>query len=558
MYRLMIVDNEEYVVNGLVDLFSRLNDPDMELEVIGAYSSKDALEVMMRTKIDIVISDIRMPGMSGLELQRIIQGRWSRCKTIFLSGYDDFNYAQEAMRYGSVNYILKTEGDEVIIEAVKRAIHLLRNDSELQQIVQQAKQQLQKAITPLQREYFSIMLNGDPHAFRQMEKQFAELDIPLSPDKPIFVVAGRIDEWNEQYGYYDQSLLLYGLQNIAKEYLSLSAVHVSFVHDRSRVVWFIQPVSEDNATSPAMREHLWRMTRHFIYGTFESIQSTCLDLLHLPISVAISRDSVPWEKVGREYAQLGKYFQSGTEKQLLVVEGERIDEQSVQEDDLIDTKQLITQYELLSYNLEHQQQSAFSQILRNLLDTGSQASRLGNWLLAAQISTTVLAIFQPFVLKLPKSDAPAPAGGSSSYKPELLLNWHEAEMEIRKRAEALFEHKKIDAETEGDEIIHKVNAFIQSRLGGDLTLNAIAQAMGHNPSYLSRLYKHKAGQGLSEYIMDARLRLAKELLAQPQFKISEVSKGVGFLSEHYFYRFFKRATKLTPQEYREQLVNKGQ
>ncbi|SFS87691.1 response regulator [Paenibacillus sp. BC26] len=555
MYRLMIVDNEEYVVNGLVDLFSRLNDPDMELEVIGAYSSKDALELMMRTKIDIVISDIRMPGMSGLELQRIIQGRWSRCKTIFLSGYDDFNYAQEAMRYGSVNYILKTEGDEVIIEAVKRAIHLLRDDSELQQIVQQAKLQLQKAITPLQREYFSIMLNGDPYAFRQMEKQFAELDIPLSPNKPVFVVAGRIDEWNEQYGYYDQSLLLYGLQNIAKEYLSLSAVHVSFVHDRSRVVWFIQPVSEDNAPSPVLRDHLWRMTRHFIYGTFESIQSTCLDLLHLPISVAISRDCVSWDNVGRVYAQLGKYFQSGTKKQLLVVEGERIDEQTVQEEVLVDTKQLMTQYELLSYNLEHQQQSAFHQILRNLLDIGSHASRHGNWLLATQISTTVLSIIQPYAKILPQPDS---AVAQASYNPELLLNWHEAEAEIKKRAEALFEHKKTDAETEGDEIIHKVNAFIQSRLGGDLTLNAIAQAIGHNPSYLSRLYKHKAGLGLSEYIMEARLRLAKELLAQPQYKISEVSKGVGFLSEHYFYRFFKRATKLTPQEYREQLVNKGQ
>jgi len=71
------------------------------------------------------------------------------------------------------------------------------------------------------------------------------------------------------------------------------------------------------------------------------------------------------------------------------------------------------------------------------------------------------------------------------------------------------------------------------------------------------LYKQKAGKGLSETIMELKLSKAKQLLAEPQYRIQDISKAVGFLSDHYFYRFFKKAMKLTPQEYREQLNVNG-
>ncbi len=84
MYRLLIVDDEEIITDSLYDVFCSLL-PD-ELDVCKAYSGTEAIEWMSRTRIDIVLTDISMPGLNGLELIERIQGYWPRCKVIFFNG----------------------------------------------------------------------------------------------------------------------------------------------------------------------------------------------------------------------------------------------------------------------------------------------------------------------------------------------------------------------------------------------------------------------------------------------------------------------------------------
>ena len=80
MYRLLIVDDEPIIVDGLADLFSSIHY--VELEIYKAYSAVQALELMRKDRIDIVLSDICMPGMSGLDIQKEIKFQWPRSKMI--------------------------------------------------------------------------------------------------------------------------------------------------------------------------------------------------------------------------------------------------------------------------------------------------------------------------------------------------------------------------------------------------------------------------------------------------------------------------------------------
>ncbi|WP_246073222.1 response regulator [Paenibacillus dokdonensis] len=119
MYRLLIVDDEPVIVNGLVQLFQE--NTEFELDVCKAYSAKEALETAKKMKLDILVSDIRMPHKSGLQLVDEITYYWPHCRVIFLTGYSEFEYVHEALRKSADNYILKTEGIDPIFEAVKKA-----------------------------------------------------------------------------------------------------------------------------------------------------------------------------------------------------------------------------------------------------------------------------------------------------------------------------------------------------------------------------------------------------------------------------------------------------
>ncbi|HZG57821.1 response regulator [Paenibacillus sp.] len=554
MYRLLIVDNEEYVVNGLVELFQQ--EKRYDLEASGAYSAAEALNALMTTRMDIVLTDIRMPGMSGLELQKIIHARWPHCKVLFLSGYDDFNYAQEAIRSGALNYILKTEDDQVILDAVGDAIRRIETERETQHVLLEAQNQLKQATAGLQREFFEGLLLGDKHFVRSIEKQFEELQIPLSPARPVSVVVGKVDEWPAGHTPYDRSLLLYAVQNIANEYLSLSTVHASFIYERSKLVWLIQAKAE-----PWMERFLddasKQLTAHFVYGTFECIQSSCNDVLHLPLSFAIGKQPLAWEALGGEADRLLATIQSNVKRQMLHLQQEEAEALESSRTYSLQSE-AFKQFELLAYSLEHNNREEFLRILEGLLETGDRAAQAKNDLVRQQIASAVLSILCGYVDKLPPEEVDETAAElKRAYEAGRPAAWEAQRAHCRALAESILDRHAQAEESEENRIITSIHAYLNANLGGDLSLKTMALALGHNPSYLSRLYKQKAGKGLSETVMELKLARAKALLAQPNYRIQDISKAVGFLSDHYFYRFFKRATKLTPQEYREQ-VNERQ
>jgi len=99
-----------------------LNEEMPDLELYKAFSAYEALDLMQRTRIDIVVTDIRMPRMSGIELMDHIHQNWPDCRVIFLTGYSEFDYIYSAIKRLGVQYLLKTEEDDVIVSAVTNAI----------------------------------------------------------------------------------------------------------------------------------------------------------------------------------------------------------------------------------------------------------------------------------------------------------------------------------------------------------------------------------------------------------------------------------------------------
>ena len=120
MRTLLIVDDEMLIADSLRDMLARAFEGRMN--VICRYSAAGALQAAEDVPVDVLLTDINMPNMSGLELHRALQAKFPDCLAVYLTGYSDFEYARTALEQHAFAYILKGEGDDVVIAAVERAL----------------------------------------------------------------------------------------------------------------------------------------------------------------------------------------------------------------------------------------------------------------------------------------------------------------------------------------------------------------------------------------------------------------------------------------------------
>ena len=122
-YQLLIVDDEPVICDGLKDLFEE--NFGTTFRIYHCYHPKKALEIFRFRLPDVVVSDVKMPKMTGIEMAEEMRKQKPDLHVLFLSGYDEFEYVYSAIRQDADDYILKTEGDDAIVAAMQKMIDLL-------------------------------------------------------------------------------------------------------------------------------------------------------------------------------------------------------------------------------------------------------------------------------------------------------------------------------------------------------------------------------------------------------------------------------------------------
>ncbi|MBP1991046.1 response regulator [Paenibacillus eucommiae] len=551
MYRLLIVDDEPIIVNGLVDFFSQQEK--WPLEVYGAYSGEEAMQLLLHMRFDIVITDIGMPEMDGLQLQKKVLSQWPRCKIIFLTGYNDFEYVQEALRHKGVDYVLKTEGDEAIVRAVELAIEYTREEVRKDQLMLQADRQLRLAVPALQKELLRNLVLGDYVSISRLSEQFNELMIPLHANQKVLMVLARIDTYKPNYSVYDRGLLAYAIQNVASEYLQDSVHMLSVEMEVSRMLWFIQPKPSEESGSEAGfmdegNDERWVQSASFIQGNLESIQQTCKELLEVPISFVIESNPVSWTEAGQLYEKYNKMLSQGLGMgtELLLTSHSTLPESLPCP---FQAGKLKKKLELLKLQLDGGQKEAFDSMYADMMKEVAQYKDEPR--IRQEIYYSLVPIFLACMNRHMIYDFGPQLDISKLTHMESHSSWEAVTAYFHGLASAIFARTQVGLQLEEHAVVQKVHQYIHDHLDGDVSLVRIGEAVGHNSKYLSRVYKKITGEDLSHYIAQTKLSKAQALLKETQMKIYEVSAAVGFLAEPYFYRFFRKAAGITPQEYRD-------
>ena len=126
-YTLLVVDDEPIISDGLKSLFEE-EFPDI-FQVYNCYHPKKALELFKFRLPDVVVSDVKMPKMTGIEMAEEMRKVKPDIHVLFLSGYDEFDYVYSAIKQDADDYILKTEGDATIVEAMRKMVELLDSET---------------------------------------------------------------------------------------------------------------------------------------------------------------------------------------------------------------------------------------------------------------------------------------------------------------------------------------------------------------------------------------------------------------------------------------------
>lgn len=555
MLRLLVIDDEPFIVDWIHELFSQCETLDLDIQK--AYSAAEALEYLNRAKIDIVLTDIQMPDMDGIQLMKAIKASWPACRVIFLTAHDEFEYAHIASKDG-VTYILKTESDEEIVNAVRKAAEEIEQSQWQQEVLETARRQMTLFRPMLQREFLSGVLKGSARDTASQE-MLDSLEIPLRADQGVLMLIGRTLRGAANATLLDKAHEFAAMEAIVDGCLMVEVRRFHLRTDDEVGVWMLQPETDD-----------WEKTLLAMRGSLESLQNKFGSSLHSS-SVFIS-DHAPcrWEELPDRFSALlllmnRSLLREGgmtVTRMLPPQEAQGVDQDDARQGRLV--HQWLEQIQVLRTFLESGQRESFLALFSDLQQALLPVVA-GNRALWRE---TAMALTLMFVSVLNRSGA---LSGRISERQDLMdvlrvdEHWRpeQAFIGYGRLAEMIFEGQSEERISTEERLIRDLHDYIQRHLDGDVSLVKLAEIAYLSPAYLSRLYKQTTGGNLSDYIQQQRMDKARQLLANSRDKIYEISAKVGFDSVNYFIRTFKKQNGMTPQDFRnasglEDLDNKRQ
>ncbi|UJF32922.1 response regulator transcription factor [Paenibacillus hexagrammi] len=538
MIQLLIVDDEVHVVDRLSTTIS-WSSAGVE-QVHKAMSGQEALDLLEQISIDIVITDIQMPGMSGLQLISEIKRRYPKTRCILLSGYSDFNYAKEAILQGTEDYLLKPVTEEDLLAAVRRVREKLQLEWEEVVSRQRLTYTLKENLPLLRGNLLHDLLQGRSMSESSLRDKMRMLELTDYEEHAIAVMMVRLESDFLEYDLSRLSLMEYAISNMVEELFGekFDSWHTKDAHD---YLVFVMKAKEDGESSD--KERMGWLER-----TASVLQSAVHNYLKGKISILVSS----WGKFPHDLNSLYQRSLSairkriGNEHELFM----RLGDEPAQME--LTALQRLYEPPTLNHLLEAARWEDTAEKLSLIYDEmETKYSKSQEFLLEVYFS--VASAFSYIAHKngrqlhqLIGSDYDKMTEGIPFRTVNQLREWSQRALQRMKED---MDQERQDSRTS---LINDIRSFIEQNLAADVSLQSIADHVYLHPVYVSKIYKLETGDNLSDYVNRLRMDKAAHLLKHSQDKIYEIATQLGYQRPHSFNHAFKKHYGMTPQEYRDQ------
>ncbi len=525
---MLVVDDEIYALKGITQ---GIEWDDLPIgRILEAENVEQAKRHLQETKVDLVISDIEMPGANGIELLKYMKTHAPSALTIFLTGHARFEYAKEALHYGCFDYVLKPVDHDVLKDIVRRAVEEIerrREQEAFEDTLELYRRQWTNQLPILVERFWGEVLSGKaPTAPDRLGRELQLYDIPLDADGRVLPVLLSIEAWDLEMDARDESIMEYAVRKAATEII-LGEQPGTIMKDRNELN--IALLYGDQCDRVELKKRCWQYVR------------ACNDYFHCRVSCYIG-ESARIAELPEALERLSQLERSNTSQPQTVFEGS----EAGAGDAAGASGQLAPSFNEWALMLESGQLEELSKAIVETMGR-FQAESSSREALELFYYGFVHMLFQTASRKgmsiYEAVSAQEIHDGQTARTPALMQAW--TLKLLAKAGQGLVSGRDASA------VIGKIQAFIQDNLHKELNRDDIAGAVYRNPAYLSRLFRKETGTSLSDYIIQLKIEKVKRQLVETNDKISNIAEGMGYMHFSYFAKLFKKTTGLTPQEYRK-------
>lgn len=524
MYKVLIVEDEVFVRLGIR---MSVEWEKLDMQVIADVSNgQQALEIYEREHPDIVLTDIRMPIMDGMELIRRIRENDLETRIVILSCLEEFQLVREAISIGVSDYILKLTMTQEDMEKI-----LLKVRTELEAMRGRRNPRENVSLEEKKRGLLDLFYY-DVYDSTTVKKKINRLSLPFG-EKNLLVAVLEVDDYEklqnrfkDEYGMLVSSAISNVLTELMEEYGKGFLIE-------ERDVSYILIAEHAQMSQKAEAEHAF-------FQFLAKIQKTLNMYFQTSVSIGISQMFDGYENLRTMYGQcrfcLSRKFYHSPGELLLYSEEKRKD---------TETAVRAAMRRLYVENGKEERLKALAEtgmeMFHNVPEPDSMIRFFKN-LVGEEVNHVVMDKQKRFGLTgeyVQRMERVETLG-------QLLDTFHELRYELYENPDAQKMNKTVAS----------IMQYISAHYGQNMPLEQIAGAVELSPNYICSLFKKETGVNLYQYIMEFRINRAKELLLSTNLKSYEIAEKTGFTDESYFSRSFKKVTGQSPVEFRRSVFHK--
>ena len=497
-----------------------------------------AFPMISEKRPDIVITDIRMPFMDGIELSRMIKEEYPEIKIIILSGHEEFEYAKAAIQIGVEEYLLKPINGDELLQVVNRVAQKIKEENESRETLQEGEGD--ENFEYAKRQLLSSLIDDNASLSDAME-QGKKIHLNLMA-QCYNIMMLKLQRKNKEQGFSQRILELYKtMEDTLKEQDGQS-----IMFDRApegKVILFMGSGEEEI-----------RRNMDVFAGQFREILPEYEDVTYFgSVGVPVMR----LRELGESYEAASHGFSY----RFLTEPNQIVDNHTVFDQTRNEKKFSCSIGSVDIQNLDKQKIESFlkggemdeihffvEEYMKNTGDAGKNSMIFRQYIVMdmffaashflTQITDGREQLGEPFESPEQMQRIVSDLEATVVYIKELFTKV----MQVR------------DAQTteHNSDVVENAKKYISENYHDEeLTLNTVAHEVNVSPNHLSAMFSQKTGQTFVKYLTDVRMHRAKELLKCTSKRSNEICEEVGYRDPHYFSHLFKKNVGCSPIQYRE-------